>query len=72
MEIMKFYSIFNKAYQAFKKSSFKRKEVSGRIWKVKEEKRLLDHVKHIYFQMKKFRINVVKFDPSKKRKRVKK
>ena len=47
---------------------YKAKVVANR-WKEKDKKILLDKVRDIFFQLKKMRINVVRIDPNKKRRR---
>jgi hypothetical protein len=68
-ELEKFCKIMKRALDTISRIPYKFKAIIEKKWKEKDKKTLLDRVRDRFFQLKKLRINVIKIDPSKKRKR---
>jgi len=58
-----------KAVDAMSRVPYKLKTVIERKWKEKDKKTLLDRVRDKFFLLRKMRINIIRIDPNKKRKR---
>lgn len=67
-ELQKFCKTMRKAVDVMSRVPYKCKAVVEKKWKEKDKKTLLDKVRDHFFLLRKLRINLVKVDPTRKRK----
>lgn len=67
-EIEEFYEVFSKCLKTMKRVPIKKGSDYEKNWRDKDKKTLFDKVRHIYINMKKLWINVVRYDPNKPKK----
>jgi len=68
-EVKGFWKSIKKALDIVNKIPYKSKAVWERKWKEKDKKKLLDKVRDRFFLLRKLKLNIIRIDPNKKRKR---